>query len=201
MLASATVVAGAADAPPVYRAPPPPYYLWTGFYAGAHIGAGWASDGGDGGFIGGGQIGYNYQVDNHWVVGIEADLTGTTIGTSVNVNAGYGVTESASGGLDWIATLTPRVGYAFDRWLVYSKAGVAWAHSSASGAVSVPGFGTQSWSVSSTGSAFVFGVGTEYALHGNWTAKLEYNVFGFDNDVGGTFQTIKAGVNYRFSGF
>jgi outer membrane immunogenic protein len=72
MLAGTTIVSKAADAPraPAYRAPPPPlFYNWTGFYAGVHAGGGWADLGiGDTGtgFIGGGQVGFNYQV-NQWV--------------------------------------------------------------------------------------------------------------------------------------
>ena len=47
---------------------------WTGFYAGAHAGAGWSDD--NAGFIGGGQVGFNYQI-NQWVFGVEGDLAGT----------------------------------------------------------------------------------------------------------------------------
>jgi outer membrane autotransporter protein len=55
-------------------------------------------------------------------------------------------------------------------------------------------------SVDSTTSGAVFGVGTDYALGHNWSAKAEYNVFDFGSG-NGNFQTIKAGVNYRFTGF
>jgi outer membrane immunogenic protein len=198
MLASAATISGAADVPPrAYNPPPPPYFLWSGFYAGAHIGAGWTD--GASGFIGGGQVGYNYQIHN-WVFGVEGDLSGTTIGNSVNVDAGMGVTGSASGGIDWIATLAPRVGYAFDRWLVYGKVGAAWMHGSATASVAFMGSPVGSVSVESTSSGAVFGVGTEYALGNNWSAKAEYNVFDFGSNSS-NFQTLKAGVNYRFSGF
>jgi outer membrane immunogenic protein len=201
MLASAITASGAADAPPPYKMPPPPppYFLWTGFYVGAHVGAGWFDGDGDGtsGFVGGGQVGYNYQVNN-WVFGLEGDFSGTTLGATYNVPTFFGPV-SASWSLDWISTLTPRVGYAFDRWLVYGKAGAAWAHASAS--ASAFGLGA---SVDSTTSGFVYGVGTEYALWNNWSAKLEYNGFSFSNDSSvnsGNFHTVKAGLNYRFGGF
>ncbi len=201
ILASATTVSGAADAPPrVYRQPPPPYFLWSGFYGGAHIGAGW-SDGGGSGFIGGGQVGYNYQVNN-WVFGLEGDVSGTSIGSSANatvVGGGAVLSGGATANLDWIATLAPRVGYAFDRWLVYGKVGAAWAHASGSGSVAINGIPAASFSVDSTTSGAVFGVGTEYALGNNWSAKVEYNIFDFGGDS--NFQTFKAGVNYRFGGF
>jgi outer membrane immunogenic protein len=197
MLASAATVSDAADSPraPVYRVPPPlpPYYLWSGFYVGAHVGSGWFDSNGvtgTSGFIGGGQVGYNFQMNN-WVFGLEADLSGTTIGGSVG-----GPFVGASWGVDWASTLTTKVGYAFDRWLVYGKVGAGWIHSSAS--VSVLFLGNASFE--GTTSAAVFGVGTEYALGSNWSAKVEYNVFDLGNDsvIGtSTFQTLKAGVNYK----
>lgn len=197
MLASAATISSAADVPRrayVYREPPPPlpYYLWTGFYVGAHVGGGWfdASDGfGDSisasGFVGGGQVGYNYQIGN-WVWGAEFDASGSAVSTNL-----YG----ASFNVDSVETLTAKGGYAFDRWLVYGKFGGGWANVS----VSVPYY-----SVGGTGTAAVFGVGTEYALTPNWSAKVEYNVLDFgSSDFGGTttFQTIKAGVNYKFNGW
>src|SRR5262245_48744607 len=92
-LAAATMfgtAAMAADiARPVYKAPPagalPVAYDWTGFYIGGHVGYGWAdkswtdsfglatshtSDG----FLGGGQVGFNYQV-NQFVFGVEGDVS------------------------------------------------------------------------------------------------------------------------------
>src|SRR5947209_221244 len=83
MLASAATLSGAADAPPGgYRQPPPPpYFLWTGLYIGANAGGGWFDSSGttvDNGFVGGGQIGYNFQI-GHWVWGGELEVSGTSI--------------------------------------------------------------------------------------------------------------------------
>ena len=82
MLTSACAASEAADVSggPAYLPPPSPIpfvYNWTGFYAGAHIGAGWSDGGGSGGFVGGGQVGFNYQI-NQWVLGVEGDFAGTT---------------------------------------------------------------------------------------------------------------------------
>lgn len=205
MLASASAVSEAADAPrgPAYRPPPPPipYFSWTGFYAGAHIGVGWSDGDGSGnssGFIGGGQVGFNYQI-NQWVVGVEADIAGTTIGDSVSVGIPGAGVVTGSGSLDWVSTLAPRLGYAFDRWLVYGKFGGAWAHGSGSVAIN----GVQVFSVDQTVSGWVLGVGTEYALQGNWTAKIEYNMMDFGSDgpfSDSKFHVFKAGLNYRFGG-
>jgi outer membrane immunogenic protein len=74
---------------PVMKAPPPvpvAVFNWTGFYVGAHVGGGWGDKDwvavGVGplgshdidGFLGGGQIGFNYQV-GAWVLGAEVDFS------------------------------------------------------------------------------------------------------------------------------
>jgi len=87
MLVSVSNVSEAADAVggSAYRPPPPAMpliYNWTGFYAGGHLGVGWADSSGSG-FLGGGQVGFNYQI-NQWVLGVEGDFAGTTIKDSVN---------------------------------------------------------------------------------------------------------------------
>ena len=47
------------------------------------------------------------------------------------------------------------------------------------------------------------GIGAEYALWDNWTAKIEYNMMDFGNSgpfADGKFNVFKAGINYRFGG-
>src|SRR5215468_554721 len=140
MLASACGVSDAADAVrgPAYRPPPPPlipFYNWTGLYIGVHAGGGWADLGvGDtgSGFIGGGQIGYNYQVAPQWVLGVEAEISGSGIKNHlVTIGPPFGPMTID---FKWntLTTLTPRFGYAFDTWLVYGKVGGAWADVSVS---------------------------------------------------------------------
>lgn len=205
ILASESIVSEAAEAPPspTYQAPPPPlFYNWTGVYLGVHAGGGWADLGvGDtgSGFIGGGQVGYNYQI-NRWVWGLEAEISGSGIKNNL---ATFGpVTASFNWNSLW--TLTPRFGYAFDNWLIYGKAGGAWADVS----VSATAFGMPLGSAGGTASGWVAGLGAEYAFRNNWSAKIEYNFFGFGSDSGTfvtgngvTLQTVKAGVNYRFGGW
>src|SRR5689334_8995041 len=101
--------ARAADLAPVTKAPAVAVFSWTGFYLGANAGYGWARNveaitavndfsnlvGGNfiatalpidaSGFVGGGQSGYNWQIDPRWVVGLEADLSGADINGSVSV--------------------------------------------------------------------------------------------------------------------
>jgi outer membrane immunogenic protein len=138
--------------------------------------------------VGGGQVGYNYQI-NQWLLGVEGEFSGTTIGSSVNVE-GVG---SAHAGIDWVSTLAPRVGYAFDRWLVYGKAGGAWINASAG----VDGAGFGSISANGTTSGWMVGIGAEYALRDNWTAKVEFDTMDFGGGSN-NFNVLKAGVNYRF---
>ena len=220
ILASTSAVSDAADVVrgPGYGPPPPPIplvYSWTGFYVGGHLGVGWA-DGGSSGFLGGGQVGFNYQINPQWVLGVEADIAGTTIKDSVNASFVFSsapgfpptfATTGASVSLDWVSTLAARFGYAFDRWLVYGKAGAAWAHSSANinSSVVIPGVGGVGGggTIDQTVSGWVLGVGTEYALGGNWTAKVEYNMMDFGNNnpfADNMFHVFKGGINYRFGG-
>jgi outer membrane immunogenic protein len=90
-------------------------------------------------FMGGGQIGYNYQV-NHVVFGVEADLDATHIRASLTRNAtsfaagfppGFFGTVSANSTFesDWIASVRGRLGLAFDRLLLYGTGGIAIAGS------------------------------------------------------------------------
>src|SRR3954462_9843038 len=129
--------ASAADLP--LRAAPPapivaavPVFTWTGFYSGGNAGYGWMSDdrivdplfgftGGnnDGGFVGGGQIGYNYQIGS-FVVGLETDIQYADLGGAGNNVFGVGNNGN------WFGTLRARAGVAFDRALIYATGGFAY---------------------------------------------------------------------------
>jgi outer membrane immunogenic protein len=188
--------------PPPPPPPPLPFYNWTGLYVGVHAGVGWADPGfGNtaGGFIGGGQIGYNFQINPWWVLGLEADISGSS------VKNGFATFGPLAASFSWnsLTTLTPRLGYAFDNWLIYGKVGGAWADVS----VSATSFGVPFATAGGTASAFVAGIGAEYAFWNNWSAKIEYDVFDFGSNPGTfvtgnsvTFQAVKFGVNYRFGG-
>ena len=208
-LVSTTVMADAADAvrAPVYRPAPivPLAYNWNGFYVGGHIGAGWI-DGGDAGFLGGGQAGYNYQF-GQWVLGAEWQMSATSIKDSVSASfifPGFAVgTATAEARLDWISTLAARFGWAFDQWLVYGKVGGAWAHTTIDVSAtmnSIIGSAGVAVSTDRTSSGWMLGVGTEYALWNNWTAKVEYNMMDFGSDfvADSKVHVVKAGVNYHF---
>src|SRR5258708_1942683 len=99
LVAFATVASAADLARPVYKAPPPPppSFSWTGFYIGVHVGSGWGTKEWDqiatppaasfnrsdsshavNGILGGGQIGFNYQVG--WAVwGVEIQASAADV--------------------------------------------------------------------------------------------------------------------------
>jgi outer membrane immunogenic protein len=196
----------AADLPArVYtKAPPavaPIAYNWTGFYLGGHIGGAFAGSdnaligNNDGQFMGGGQIGYDYQFSSNWVLGLEA-------------NYSFLANDNSSLFRDrGLGSVTGRLGYTWGGpALIYVKGGYAWADTDSTG-----GFAGNNGN-----SGYTIGGGLEYMLSPNWSAKLEYQYYNF-GDVnfsvplpppGGGFafgnvtndvHTVKLGVNYRFN--
>jgi outer membrane immunogenic protein len=216
-------------APPVY-APPvyaPPPFSWTGFYIGGNIGGAWANrdvrdpflgvnfnnGNSNGAFIGGGQLGYNWQV-GYAVLGIEADFDGV----ANNNNSGTVFIPSV-GNLQvtsnnrWITTLAARFGVTNGPWLFYGKAGGGWVGSDDFTITNLT-TGASITGSNNSNSGWLVGAGIEWAFAPNWSAKVEYNFLGLDDrtfiaPVGFTgdsliernrdIQMVKVGVNYRFN--
>ncbi len=136
---------GAASAAPLPATPLDAQ--WGGFYAGGELGGAWSrfdwsatnanyfntlgpillgtafDQSAKGSVIGGGFIGYNFQ-SGPWVYGIE--FSGSASGLAVTSASPYfPATDTYTSKVKWLATVTGRVGYAWDRWLVYVKGG--WA--------------------------------------------------------------------------
>src|SRR6516225_2319977 len=132
----------AADLPPP-MAPPPrapaayipiaPPYNWTGFYVGGNLGAGFNSKGSisdtlgstfgtttNTSFVGGGQVGVNYEFWGGVVIGAEAmfDWVPNTTNTITVTNPISG-TASATINNRWLSTATGKLGYAWDRVMFY----------------------------------------------------------------------------------
>jgi outer membrane immunogenic protein len=207
---------------PAY-APPPmmPLYNWTGFYIGGNLGGAWASGtltdnfsgasftGNHSGFIGGGQIGYNWQVAPQFVLGVEWMFDGTSISKSSNtITIFNGDVLQGGASTDWVSTLAARFGYAANNLLYYGKAGGGWVQNSATVTDLTTG---ASISNSNTNSGWLLGAGIEYGLTYNWTIKLEYDHLGMDNwtrssplFVGDTvtlsrhIDMFTVGANYKF---
>jgi outer membrane immunogenic protein len=205
-------------------------YDWSGFYIGAQAGYGfgrtdWLALGPpDGnyttdGWLGGGQIGANIQA-GVFVAGLEADWAWTGIGRSQTITA-PGVTTTLSTDVNWLATVTGRVGVTpWSGALLYGKAGAALADIHQERRVNTAGF-----SVDAAGAqlyaGYVFGAGLEHMLFGNWSAKLEYNHVAFfdrghvlegqavfpagtianaeNHEFKQSLQVVKLGINYRFA--
>jgi outer membrane immunogenic protein len=120
----------------------------------------------NGGVVGGGQIGYNYQFSPWLVVGLETDFQGTSIGSGGGGNNwwwGGGNREQIS----WFGTIRGRLGItSFDpHFLIYGTGGFAY------GEVQRNGWLIQN-SVVKTG--WTAGGGVEWAFMPNWSAKVEY---------------------------
>ena len=237
-MALGTAVAGAADLP--VRAPPPPpppVFSWTGFYIGANIGGAWSNNNWNDTFfltnfnnsahnsvfIGGGQIGGNYQI-GQFVIGGEWDFD-----WAAN-NNGAGVFIPGVGNIvvtnnnRWITTVAARFGYAFDQLLFYGKAGGGWVGNNnltvtnlTTGVSLTCGTFTNLTNCGNNTGGWLVGAGVEYAFANNWTVKFEYDYLGLGNRTfvipatapllaGDTFisnnrniQMVKVGVNYLFN--
>src|SRR6266540_3652446 len=218
------MAANAADVgvrPQPYTPPPayvPPPFSWTGFYLGGNIGGAWANhDVTDTFFIGGGQLGFNWQVSNI-VLGLEWDIDGAAnnnnTGTVFIPTVG---TIQVTSNNRWITTLAARFGVTNGSWLFYGKAGGGWVGSDDFTVTNLTTGASFTGSNNNTNSGWLLGAGIEWAFLPNWSAKVEYNYLGLDDRTfvvpagspflaGDTFtqsnrniQMLKVGINYRFN--
>jgi outer membrane immunogenic protein len=215
---------------------------WTGPYIGLNLGGEWSrlpgtvntpstATSGSGhvglnnssgaGVTGGGQAGYNYQLNN-FVLGVEGDFRGggpsnsTTAGIRAgNIPAGSTFQSSSS----WNGSVRGRLGYAWNQFLLYGTGGVAFADASlkanyAPSAVS----GGSSGSNSTTLVGPTYGGGVEYAVTPNISVGGEYRYTDYGHDtmrlgsvttgagasapasgkIGLTDNSVLFKVNYRF---
>jgi opacity protein-like surface antigen len=195
--------AQAADLP-VKASPPIPVYNWTGGYVGVHVGAGIGrarfsdpfgpSIFGDNvrtpAFLGGGQIGYNWQAPgSQWVFGVEGDVSGLdSVGTNTCLAfSGFFFSANCRIRPEATATLTGRVGFTAGpegRTLFYAKGGLAWVRDSVditTNGIVIIGPPVQLLQTSTNLSKWggTVGVGVEQALTPAWSLKLEYDYLGF----------------------
>jgi opacity protein-like surface antigen len=203
-----SVVGHAADMPgrvlpgPILASP----YNWSGFYVGANFGGAWTSGslnipnnnfyGGLTEFIGGAQVGYNFQA-GHLLLGVEGEFDGATFSHPALPTPTLGSVSQ-----NWVATAAGRFGLVEGRWLMYAKAGGGWVHSNA--ALNTAG---ASWSGSNTSFGWLVGAGVEYGFKPHWTVRLEYDFLSLPNwatptlpsiQLNRDLQMVKAGINYKF---
>ena len=169
--ASAADLPSRKEPPPVYY-PPAPIFTWTGVYAGLNLGGGWldrydyghwlapSSASNSGGVVGGAQIGYNYQLTPLFVVGLETDFQGSSVGGGGN--QGWGATRS----VDWFGTVRGRAGVSMlnAQLLLYGTGGFAYGDLR----LNYGWLGSQA----RTGTGWTAGGGLEYAFLPNWSAKV-----------------------------
>jgi opacity protein-like surface antigen len=195
-------------------------YDWTGIYIGGHIGAGvsyrdWTlidgriSEAGDA-FLLGGQVGVNYQIGK-WVFGAEGDGSWGNLKNESLCPDGNNTCWTRE---NWLATVTGRVGYAFDPALFYLKGGAAFTHAEYFKTAQIPSLLDEIAGARRNG--WTVGAGMEYALWRSWTLKLEYDYLEFGsrslaltNIATGAFaenlvlrekaHEVKLGLNYLFN--
>jgi len=195
----AVVPAAMAADLPAYEAPAAaiavPSFTWTGPYIGAQAGYSWGrtinrkADG----LVVGGYAGYNYQFDGSPVViGIETDFNYADIDAKRN---------SAKATTDWNGATRARLGYAFDRFLAYGTAGVAYADRE----IKARGAGKDD----TTAFGWTVGGGVEYAATDELTVRADYRYAdygrdkfkfdGFDSKSKYTEHRVMGGVAYKFT--
>jgi outer membrane immunogenic protein len=243
------VPALAADMAPRYSkaAPLAPVmvYNWTGCYIGGNVGGGWArtqqtqvgkvgvvppivlnndfgSSDSNGNFIGGGQIGCDYQFAGNWVVGIQAMYDFGRIDSSHVVPTafpGFPVGSFVSNNtIKDTLTVTGRVGYLFaPQVLGYVKGGGAWTRQTHNFIGTVPVAFLSEFTNGDTRSGWTVGGGLEWMFAPGWSVFGEYNYMDFGRkdisfiagpatvgaaDIVSTRLTVQqalVGVNYKFN--
>jgi outer membrane immunogenic protein len=237
--------------------PPPPVWSWTGFYIGSNFGwigsmdntiTNTGTDTGGAGlgtalavgaipgsigashsnFIGGGQIGYNWQWTPNWVVGLEADFAGIASPSTTVVSAFPGAAAGAitaplqtgyARALDDLGTVRARVGYlATPSWLLYATGGLAYGETKLLTAFScgtcIPPANTtnltDNWQT-----GWTVGAGVEWRFAPQWSMKAEYLYvdlgsisstlnynYGPSSSLTSTYSEhdniVRAGINYKF---
>jgi outer membrane immunogenic protein len=211
-------------------------YNWTGAYAGLNIGVIWAGSAlkanqinllPDSGTYSvpmtstavnpGLQLGYLYQIDEHWVVGGEGDFTYPATNSQFNQNLSWNGSvidyDRFNVHYNMQGSLRGRVGYAIDRFLPFFTTGVSFAGMG----MSYANAGGNYYSKSTTQTGFVVGAGLEYGFLDNLSGRLEYlysnygnainmgipSIEGVSDPAGAAHATmntnvLRAAVNYRF---
>ena len=220
---------------PAYVPPPVPYSSWTGCFVGGHVGGLWSEkdwtvNAADPFFLpgrsfgshdanswlGGVQVGCDYQFAGGFVIGIQGDYAWTDAeGTSHDAlnTPFFGSAISNRSRIDSLASLTGRLGYAFGTsFLGYVRGGGAWESDDYE--IFVTGTGRSLAGASETRSGWTVGVGGEYKFTPWVSGFVEYNYYDFGTranslftpggflfdvvDVKETKSVAKVGLNFRF---
>jgi high affinity Mn2+ porin len=194
-------------------------YDWSGLYVGGHVAysLGHATstlsdptptivDNSFSSLYGGLQAGYNFVFPSRLLLGVETDFSFPNFFEDGAIFSGSTPqATTVTDQIDYVGTLRGRVGYAFDRWLIYGTGGLAWSQARF---VETPGLVNVEDKQLFTRAGWALGLGAEFALTSNWTARLEYL---YDNlgSVAAVFpsgtayqsafdiQSLRLGLNYK----
>ena len=216
---------------PVYtKAPAAPVmtFNWTGCHVGGHLGGVVSQDKtgdgiafGSGGFVGGGQVGCDYQFASGWVAGAEgriawSSLQNTHAASVINLITLATRPSQFTVANNYLASATARLGHTFaDRWLVFVRGGGAWTSERVDDAFTdFAGFAVDPRATVDR-SGWTAGTGVEWGFAAHWSASLEYNYYDFGGDgmtllnaappttvtifsLKDRIHAVTAGVNYHF---
>lgn len=193
-------------------------YDWSGAYAGLFGAAGSGDvaleqpsgladplDLAASGWLAGVRAGVNAEA-GVLVFGAEADLARTWIGGNGSTTDGVNSLDY-SYDLDWLGTVTGRVGYAADALLLYAKGGLAAGGVRATLTPTAPLPAPPASSADAVATGWTVGLGTEFAFSENATAGIEYDFVALGSELdhsGGSLEAqqdlhiVKLGVNYGF---
>lgn len=223
-------------------------FSWTGFYIGGRIGYGWGNgdthaeglppalfdidpgshDLSADGFIGGGEVGFNWQLGRYFLIGAEADFSGSTMSDDftavqdVPQTPGIPADFHTSQDINWLGTVRGRLGFVpWCRMLVYGTGGFAFADVDNSSDIDFRPFpgGVHHYPASNhdTQTGWTAGGGLEFAISRHWTIKAEYLYvdLGDESSTGNPlptpnppfqvrynwstqFSTVTGGLNFKF---
>jgi outer membrane immunogenic protein len=168
------------------------------------------------GFIGGGQIGYNYQFYNSWVAGIEADIQGVAASNSAHLVFSEGAIAgfpanpidqnlSSSMRSDYLGTVRGRLGFTITpTLLVYGTGGLAYGQTNAAtditqvieNAAALPNHYSSFGSISNSRVGWTAGGGGEWLFAPNWSVKVEYLYY----DLGSVSYGLSPLQNFNTAG-
>jgi outer membrane immunogenic protein len=216
-----------------YAPPPPPPFSWSGCYVGGHVGWGWSRTtfqdanvsssisliGGSAGVNGngsifGGQLGCDFELGNNFVFGMSGSAAGSTITGSGSDP--FATLETLQSKTNFLGDLSLRVGFDWDRVLLYLKGGGALARNQYGDTAEFFPVGGTPFISSATTTATPFGgvagAGIEWAFARNWSAFIEYDHYFFANytatfsfplagnyvvNIGQSIDAVKGGINLR----
>jgi outer membrane immunogenic protein len=207
-------------------------YGWTGLYGGLNFGYSWGNGGVTynepafasipgpisfsgpndlDGAIGGAQIGYNWEINNAWVAGLEADIQAASEAANGSFAFGSSDTEGIAGQLSsqilWFGTVRGRVGWLWNpTTMLYATGGLAYGDVNVSGSVkstlggigNIPN-GSWNFNQSALNTGWTVGGGIEAAVWNSpyVTWKIEYLYVNLGSISGGGFDI--AGHPYTFN--